>query len=168
MRIELEDWLLEVDTAKTAAYSMEEYAGRCTCGYCRNYYAAVDPAYPHIRGFMEQFGIHIEAPDELMPYEVNGDMWCDGLFAVSGRILRKGRGSIHLDQLRISFEELSEVSVNHGFQGECFVICVSGMILPWVLDEPMEEINSPVKSRSLFDRFFSGFEFPDTDAQIIS
>ena len=63
MILQYGDWrfLVDVEATKerTARYSYEH----CQCGYCKNFYDAVDIAHPHLRPAMEQFGVHLEGPN---------------------------------------------------------------------------------------------------------
>ena len=69
MILEYADWQFDVDVAATREHTLKNASDHCMCAYCRNYYETVDTAYPNLRPFLEQFGVNIEGPSELMPFE---------------------------------------------------------------------------------------------------
>lgn len=142
MRLTVEDWVFEVDTEATAGYAAEELRDHCTCGYCRNFYAAVDGKYPSLRAFLAQFGLQLEAPTELFPYEPTV---YEASYVVAGTILRQGR-PVECGGLTIAFE--AESQINHSLHGPVFFLTTGLLELPWVLDEPAEEILSPANEPS--------------------
>lgn len=138
MVLKIDDWEFEVDFETMEKYSKQALEEHCTCGYCRNFYASVDWKYPNLRAFLKQFAIEIEAPDELSPYEPTA---CEAEYAVAGWIRQRGKMPISVDGLTVSVE--TESHINHGLQGSVFFLSVGLMELPWLLDEPMEEVVSP-------------------------
>ena len=98
MIIEIDGWKFDVDITATMEYSANEAAEHCDCGYCRNFYASIDREYPDLRPFLTQFGVDIEAPDELLPYDFPGEMDYDGYYAVCGWILTAGKEPIRIGQ----------------------------------------------------------------------
>lgn len=136
MTLEMEGWKLEVDLTATMSYSAAEAAEHCTCAYCRNFYGAIDSVSPGLRPFLAQFGVDIEAPDELMPFAATNVMV---LYAVSGRIREKGIHPLLQDGVRIDPEDPEEAMINTGCPTPYFVLSVGPLELPWVLDEPLEE-----------------------------
>ncbi len=143
MIVKIDDWKFDVDITATMAYSAAEVAEHCTCGYCRNFYAAVDEVYPNLRRFLAEFGVHIEAPDELIPYEPT---LMEGSYAVCGRVLGVGSKPIEIDGLIIGIMQPHEIHLNTGCPGPCFVLNTGLMELPWVLDEAMEDVISPANN----------------------
>ena len=73
MRLQLADWVFEIHMDATMQYSAAEAAEHCDCAYCRNFYAALDARYPDLRGILGQFGADAEAPEELMPFDLDGE-----------------------------------------------------------------------------------------------
>ena len=55
---------LSVDTQKTKEY----YSGieLCHCQGCRNFYAQARERFPRLTEWLEQFGVSIDRPDEIM------------------------------------------------------------------------------------------------------
>ncbi len=168
--IQLDDWVFDVDIAATMEYSAAEAADHCTCAYCRNFYAAIDAAYPRLRAFLAQFGLDIEAPDELMPYDVNAEMHYDGCYAVSGRIISKGIGPIILDDVQVTPYMNGALGpyINHSCPAPAFILDIGTMQLPWILDEPMEETVSPANQPSFLKRMWERLLVRLSDSDITS
>jgi hypothetical protein len=139
MIIEIDDWKFNVDIDATMAYSAEEAAAHCTCGYCRNFYAAVDWAYPDLRRFLADFGVHIEASEELMPYEPTV---MDGYYAVCGKVLQFGSKPMTINGLFVTVADPKVLHMNVYCPAPFFVLNTGMMSFPWVLDEPAEEVLS--------------------------
>jgi hypothetical protein len=148
MKIRFEDWVFDVDLSATMNYYAQEVSEHCTCGYCRNFYAAVDDRYPNLRSFLAEFGVHIEAPDELCLYEPT---IMDGYYAVCGEIIHHGRQPICIDGLSI-VAEAGDLNVNSGCPAPVFFLHTGFIELPWVLDEPQEEVLSTANLPDFFDR----------------
>ena len=132
MIIEIDDWKFDVDLDATMQYSAAEAAEHCTCGYCRNFYAAVDRFYPDLRPFLAQFGVDIEAPDELIPYEPTV---MEGFYAVCGRVLRFGSKPMSVDGVRICIAEPDDLHVNVFCPEPYFALNTGFMELSWLLEE---------------------------------
>ncbi len=139
MLLNFGDWQFDVDMTATMAYSAQEAADHCDCAYCRNYYQAADP---QLRTLLGSFGVDLEAPDELMPYDLPGQMQYDAYYAVAGKILRAGGMPILAGNARIVPLSPEDLSVNTGIPEPYFLLNVS-VTFPWVLDEPMQEVLSP-------------------------
>ncbi|MBQ9761639.1 MAG: hypothetical protein IJV82_01015 [Oscillospiraceae bacterium] len=154
MVLEIDDWKFDIDMAATMEYSAAEAADHCTCAYCRNFYAAVDNTYPNLRTFLAQFGIDIEAPDELMPFT---SIMLMNLYAVSGSILQFSKEPILVDGIKVFPETAEQAMINTYCPRPYFVLSVGTMDLPWVLDEPMEEdqIISPANVPSFLKKMWS-------------
>lgn len=129
--LEVGDWHFQVDVKatreRTSKYSFEH----CQCGYCKNFYDAVDQAYPQLRQVMEEFGIHLEGPSELMPFEPTLMLAC---YRVDGKILQWGCSELSVNGVPIVPELGDE---------ETFLLWVGEMELPWLQEEPAEEVVSP-------------------------
>lgn len=153
MILKIDDWIFDVDITATMEYSAREAKEHCTCAYCRNFYGTVDGTYPELRPFLAQFGIDIEAPDELMPFTATHIM---SLYAVSGRILTVGKGPIMSCGVRIDPEEHEVSLINTNCPRPLFILSAGPFDVPWVLDEPLveEEIISPANQPSFLRRMF--------------
>lgn len=156
MILQIDDWKFDIDMVRTMEYSSAEAKYHCDCAYCRNFYAVVDTDYPQLRPFLSQFGIDIEAPDELMPYDIGEDMYYEGIYMVCGTILQIGRKPI-LDCgcLTIVPREYGDgPQNNHNCPEPFFALDVGTVILPWVLDEPMRETVSPANEPSFLKKMW--------------
>ncbi len=140
MVVTLCDWVFDVDMEATMDYSAREAKDHCTCSYCRNFYAAVEDTYPELRPFLAQFGVDIEAPDEMMPFDA---YTYAAYYAVSGQVLQQGGSPIMAGQLSILIESAQEAMVNTDIQAPYFFLYAPLMHFPWVLEEPAEEAVSP-------------------------
>ena len=154
MILAIDDWRFEVDITATMEYSAKEAAEHCDCAYCRNFYAAVDSTYPELRPFLAQFGVDIEAPDELLPYDFPQKMQYYGYYAVCGRIHQTGKKPIMVSGTGIRPDRFSDLHINSGCQEPYFFLNVSGINLPWVLDEPMEDVISPANEPSFLKKMW--------------
>lgn len=144
MILQIDDWKFQVFDIATRKYYARELAAHCDCAYCRNFYETVDGEYPEMRGFLARFGVHIEAPDEMMSFTPTR---CSNYYAVCGKILEQGEGPISISGVPVEPQTAEEAMVNTDCPGPCFFLCVGCMTLPWVLDEPMEDADSPAKGK---------------------
>ncbi len=154
MILTFDDWKLDVDLDATMVRSVHEAADHCNCAYCRNFYAAVDAHYPNLRPFLAEFGLDIEAPDEQMPYDYDNRMYYDSVYLVCGSILQAGTEPILVDGIGIRAE--NDALVGDRCPQPCFVLDVSNVVLPWVLEEPMQDTLSPANEppfiKKMWDR----------------
>lgn len=146
MILEIDGWRFDIDFEATKQYSENEAADHCECGYCRNYYGAVDGSYPVLRPFLGQFGVNIEGPDELIPFEPN---LYRVSYAVKGVILEDGCKPICANGLSVLPEAGQRVQAD---AKPYFWLTVDRISVPWVLDEPMEEVLSPANEPSFIKR----------------
>lgn len=153
MILEIDGWKFDIDMTAIMEYSSNEAKYHCDCAYCRNFYAAVDEVYPNLRPFLARFGLDIEAPDELMPFDMENRMDYDGVYVVAGCILTKGDELIQVDDLRIAPEYDSEI--NHSQLQPCFYLTINDIMLPWVLDEPMKDVVSPANFPSFLKKMWN-------------
>lgn len=153
MILKIADWEFDIDMERTMAYSAAEAAEHCDCAYCRNFYAAADEAFPELRPFLAQFGIDMEAPDELMPFTSTNIMV---LYAVSGMITHVGKEPIYLGTLRVDPEDHKLSRINTECPRPIFILSIGPFDIPWVLDETIEEdeIVSPSNEPSFLKRMW--------------
>ena len=151
MFLQIQDWRFEVDLTATMAYSAAEAAEHCDCAYCRNFYTAVDP---HIRSFLTQFGLDVEAPDALYPYDLpDGRMLYKGEYVVFGRILEAGEEPLVPDpggSVRI----MPQWSDAYDHPQRYFVLSLEGAVLPWLLEEPLDEVVSPANDPEFLEQMW--------------
>ena len=153
MILEIDGWKFDVDMAATMEYSSNEAKTHCDCAYCRNFFAVVDDIYPNLRPFLAQFGLNIEAPDELMPFDAENRMDYLGEYAVAGRILEKGLSPICVDGLSITPKDDS--NINHSLTEPVFFLAFDWLRLPWVLVEPMNDVVSPANFPSFLKNMWN-------------
>ena len=146
----VEDWQFEVDMTATMAYSAQEAEDHCDCAYCRNYYRAADP---QLRALLGSFGLDLEAPDELMPYDFPAEMQYEGCYAVAGTILQVGKKPFLCGDAVVSPCVNEELDVHTGISEPYFLLNVS-VSLPWVLEEPMQEVLSPANEPSFLKKMW--------------
>lgn len=140
MTITIADWEFSVDSEATTVRTMQYSTDHCTCAYCRNYYEAVDIANPRIRPVLGKFGIMLEGPCELMPLEPNIMLAC---YRVDGTIVTKGQTRIYVDDVPVIPEES---------ENGTFLLWVGDMEIPWMQDEPMEDVVSPANQPEFLER----------------
>ena len=149
MLIELADWKMDVDIPLTMLLSDKQAREHCTCGYCRNFYAAIDSVYPMLRPFLLKFGIQVEGPDELCPFEPT---IYEVSYIVQGRVMHEGKQPLYIDgvPLKIQTSQQSDICTEH--PEPFFVLSVGLMELPWLLEEPMSEVISPANEEEFLSR----------------
>lgn len=135
--IQKDEAVFEVDYEKTRSYYKTHSVCDCCC--CRNLYAQVRKAAPKLTAFLETFGADISRPDENSSIEMEN--YIDYLFigyTVTGKIVSPGYYETEMDGLKVAISDGS--TPYDWFPNEqtepCFFISVSGLSLPWVLDEP--------------------------------
>ena len=151
MILQIDDWKFDIDMTTTMEYSAGELAEHCDCAYCRNFYATVDDTYPKLRPFLAQFGVEVEAPDEMMPYTPT---YIENWYVVSGTILQNGRQPIVVDGVNVLPLSAEKALMNTACPKPYFVLSVGTMDLPWILDEPMEEVVSPANFPAFLKRMW--------------
>lgn len=159
MILQIGDWTFDIDITRTMEYSAAEAAEHCTCAYCRNFYASVDEKYPNLRPFLAQFGLDIEAPDEMLPFDGPQEMWYENVYSVSGRIISGAEHTFTVDGVEVRIYSENKLHINQTIPKPHFFIGVGIMVLPWVLDEPMEgalsAANEPSFLKKMWDRLLS-------------
>ncbi len=151
MILEIADWKFDIDLETTMEYSAQEAKDHCNCAYCRNFYAAIDGIYPELRPFLAQFGLDIEAPDELMTFTPT---MYHSVYAVFGVILKTG-SRLDISGISVDIGEDEQISVC--CPKPYFTIGIGTFEIPWVLDEPFEDVISPANDPSFLKRMWSKF-----------
>ena len=141
MILQIDDWKFDIDMERTMAYSAKEAAEHCDCAYCRNFYAAVDEAHPKLRPFLAQFGLDIEAPEEMLPV-IDGNILYDPTYRIFG--------SYEMQAGLCNLVAREDEDAN-----DCFLLDCYEVFLPWVLDESLEEVISPANEPSMLQRMWS-------------
>lgn len=146
MILKIDDWEFDIDLERTMAYSASEAAEHCDCAYCRNFYAAVDDAVPALRSFLAQFGLDIEAPEEMLPM-LGESILYDPVYKVYGRILRLGNYEIPVGAANIVARPAED-------EKDCFYLDCYEVFTPWLLEEPLDEVISPANELSLLQKMW--------------
>lgn len=145
MHLTLGDWLLDVDIEMTMSLSVAQAKAHCNCGYCRNFYAALDEEYPSVRPFLTNFGLDAEGPDELCPFEPT---IYEATYIVQGQILRFGTQKIRVDGVPLDIMSLLQADMFTEHPEPYFTLRLGLMELPWKLPEPMGQVVSPANEEA--------------------
>lgn len=140
MILKLGDWRFQVDVEATQERTRKYSYEHCQCSYCKNFYDAVDEAHPGIRPVMEQFGVYLEGPCELMPFEPTLMLAC---YRVDGKILNWGKSRLSVQGVSILPEAGDQ---------DTFLVWVGEMRLPWLQKEAVEEVVSPANLPEFMER----------------
>lgn len=140
MIIRLADWQFEVSVEQTMDYTRKCSLDHCTCPYCQNFYENIDLSYPSLGPVLSQFGIYLNGPCEVMPFEPT---LVAAAYRVTGRILRKGDSYLHADGADLRPEEGDE---------ETFLMWVGPVDLPWTQEIHMDEVISPANQPEFMER----------------
>jgi len=138
--LEFGDWRFQVDVEATSERTRKYSYEHCQCGYCKNFYDAIDLAHPGLRPVMEQFGVHLEGPCELMPFEPTLMLAC---YRVDGQILRWGESQLSVRGVQILPEAGDQ---------ETFLLWVGEVQLPWLQQEAAEDVVSPANLPEFMER----------------
>ena len=142
MKLQIDDWIFDIDYEATAAHSSYVSSEHCTCGYCENYYRTIEAACPELKAFLEKFGVLIDAPSEMYPIEPT--LYLSG-YRVTGQILRWGAGPIMVSGVPVTAEPSERGT---------FLLEVGELVLPWVLEEDMDEVISPANEPEFLERMY--------------
>ena len=140
MILKLGDWRFRVDVEATQERTRQYSYEHCQCSYCKNFYDAIDIAHPEIRPVMQHFGVNLEGPCELMPFEPTLMLAC---YRVDGQILQWGKADLSVRGVRI----LPEAG-----DSDTFLLWVGELSLPWLQSEPVDEVVSPANLPEFLER----------------
>ncbi len=130
MILKLADWRFHVNLEETRTRTKKNALDHCECAYCRNYYEAVDAAYPTLRSFLTEFGIHIEGPSELMPFAPTLMLAC---YRVQGQI-QQGGSPLLVNGVPV---------VPEAGEDGTFLLWIGEMEVPWLQQEHPDDVVSP-------------------------
>ncbi len=140
MILKLADWRFRVDIEATSEQTQKNSSDHCECAYCKNYYEAVDIAHPKLRPFLSEFGVDLSGPSELMPFEPTLMMAC---YRVQGKIEQWGQTELFVGGIPIVPETSDDGT---------FLLWVGELELPWIQNEPVEEVVSPANLPEFLER----------------
>lgn len=140
MIFEFADWRFRINVEATRDRTTRYSQDHCSCDYCTNYYEAVEKAHPYLRPFLEQFGINIEGPSELMPFEPTLMLAC---YRVDGEILKWGNAQLHVHGIPI---------VPEASEDGTFLFWVGEIEIPWLQEINAEDVVSPANLPDFMER----------------
>ena len=149
MLISVQDWQFDVDVALNMEISSGQAADHCLCGYCRNFYQAVDSTYPSLRPFLARFGADIEGPDELSPFEPT---IYEASYIIHGKVLSCGHQPIFVDGIPVVVKNGKKADMDTERPEPYFVMLVGLMELPWLLSEDPADVVSLANEPSYLAR----------------
>ncbi len=156
--IEKDGFIFSADVGKTKEYYSAHSVCNCSC--CRNLYAQIKALFPKLDAFLSEFGIDICRPDEAA--SVENEDHIDYLFVgytVTGVMETDGIYETDIDNLHITVSRGDDPFewFPHEQTEPRFFISISGISLPWVLDEPFPKVEPFSKKENFGDkikRFF--------------
>ena len=156
MILEYLDWRFEVDIEATRKKTQDNATDHCMCAYCRNFYETVDMAHPGLKEVLDEFGVCLMGPSELLPFEPTLVLAC---YRVQGRILSWGNATLLGGGVLLQPEAADEHS---------FYLWAGEMDLPWVQEEAPEEVVSPSNLPEFLERMQYIWLLRHGDAGIVS
>ena len=154
--IQKDEYIFSVDVKKTQEYY--KIHSVCDCPCCRNYYAQIKNKLPKLDKFLNEFGVDISRPDEIMSVEENN--YIDYItvdYTVCGNVQSMGTYEIDIyDNLFLNIVIIDGFASPNEQTEKYFTISVMQIKLPWVLNEPFP-IPITKKARfkfKIFDKLF--------------
>lgn len=151
--INKDGYSFSIDAEKTREYySNYSY---CDCPDCRNFYLQIEKYNPKLTEFLSEFCVDILHPDELPAIYVDNQV--EYLFigySVTGKMHNDNNYETQIDNLHITItkgENPFDWFPNKQTD-EYFLISVSTITLPWMLDEPFPESESAPLLKRLTDK----------------
>lgn len=149
MQMAIGSWLLDVDIALNMEISSAQAEDHCMCGYCRNFYEAIDRVCPSLRPFLAKLGVHVEGPDELSPFEPT---IYEVSYIVNGTILQNSAGTLYIDQIPVKILSSQEADMDTSRPEPYFVLVIGLVELPWLLSEDPQQVMSPANEEKYLQR----------------
>ncbi len=155
--IEKDGYKFSVDREKTKEYYKTHSLCDCVC--CRNYYKQIAKELPKLKEFLDDFGVDISKPDEILSIENEGFIdYLNVDYTICGNVINMSEYEIDIyDNLFLN------VIVTEGFaspneqKGDYFTLSVTNISLPWVLDVPFPtpiKLQSKNDAKNIFKKFF--------------
>lgn len=120
-----------------------KYESQCDCAYCINYYKTFKEKYTKISKFLEQFGLDIEFPLEIMPLEYDkqyNKIRYISYYPIKGT-MSKDKLILNLEGIEVRIlrgSDLNNPCPNPKMKEPYLLVEISGIRLPWILDEEIE------------------------------
>ena len=142
MVLKIDDWEFDIDLERTVEHSSFVSDQHCTCAYCENYYHSVGAVYPNLEAFLSRFGVKLDAPSEMYPFEPT---LCLAGYRIFGRVTRAGVGPMMVDGVPVMPDIRDD---------EQFMLEAGEVELPWVLEEDMDEVVSPANEPEFLEKMY--------------
>jgi len=149
MEISVLDWLFDVDVPLNMEISSNQAKDHCMCGYCRNFYKAIDKTFPALRPFLAKFGVDIEGPDELSPFEPT---IYEASYIINGTVIRASDQCFYVDGIPVKVLSSKDADMDTVRPEPYFVLVIGLMELPWLLDEDPTQVISPANEEAYLQR----------------
>jgi len=138
--IKKDNFIFYADVEKTKEYYLSNSV--CDCPWCRNLCAQIKDFSPELSDFLSEFGVDICRPDESVDFPEKDRVYYSLVgYTVTGYIETSGIYKTKIGDLNIQITNGD--SPYYWFPNEQkephFFISVSGITLPWVLDEPIPD-----------------------------
>ena len=156
MVVEYLDWRFEVDMEATRNKTQDNAVDHCMCAYCRNFYETVEMAHPGLKEVLDEFGVCLMGPSELLPFAPTLVLAC---YRVQGKILQWGNAALLGGDVLLQPEAVDEHS---------FYLWAGEMEIPWVQEEAPEEVVSPANLPEFLERMQEVWQLRHGDAGIVS
>ena len=133
---------INFDYDSTKEYRFK-YESQCDCAYCRNYYKEFKKKHLETSKFLEELGLDIKFPLEIMPLlydQKNNIMEYISYYPVKGTI-DGNKIVLNLEKLEVRVlkgSDLNNPCPNPKMEEPYLLIEISGVNLPWTLDEDIE------------------------------
>jgi len=134
------DWTFQVDVKATREQSIRYSKDHCTCSYCQNYYDTIETSYPKLKAFLAEFGVDMNGPIEVMPFEPTVFLAC---YRVQGMIREWGFRPLLADGICV---------VPEAGDDNTFLLWVGEVEVPWVQVISPEEVISPANLPDFLER----------------
>lgn len=152
MIIKINNSAIDVDVEKTREYY--QLNSLCDCSCCRNFYMQAKKCFGKLDSFLSEFGISIERPDEILSTETDDAvMYLSVSYSVCGKLSDSDMQTVEIRDGGTDLKVvLGDSYVPNEQTGDCFIVSVYNISLPWVLDEPFPQVE-PVEERSKLKQF---------------
>lgn len=134
------DISFDYDSTKEYRFKFES---QCDCAYCRNYYKTFKIKYTKTSKVLEDLGLDIEFPLEIMPLEydkLDNKMGYISYYPVKGT-MDKDELILNLEGIEVRVlkgSDLGNLCPKPKMEESYLMIELSGISLPWILDEDAE------------------------------
>lgn len=156
MILQINDWIFRIDMEKTKEHSSFVSSEHCTCGYCENYYRAVNLTCPDLKAFLLRFGIKVDGPSEMYPIEPT--LYLAG-YRVFGTIMQFGNAPMMVNGIPVTPEPVDEAH---------FMLEVGQIPLPWVMAQDWNEVISPANEPEFLEKMYRKLLLRDSTGPLCS